>query len=95
MSKCKFLIFVSLVLAALAWGIDQSWAQQAPKKNVPAPQTQAQPANLAQAEEEAAAVRAEQGLHRSVTNAQRKAAAARNASRSAAAAAPAAEGGTK
>jgi hypothetical protein len=77
MSRLKFLIFVWLVLGlvALSWGIDQSWAQQAPKKDVPA----AQAPTLEQAQQEAAAVRAAQGLHRNITQGQREAVAARAA----------------
>ena len=92
MSKCKFLIFVSLVLVALSWGFNLTWAQ-APTQNGSAPQGQ-ENLNLKD-QEAAAAVRAEQGLHKSVTNAQRKAAAERNAERRAAETAPAAEGGQK
>ncbi len=96
MCKRKFLIFVSLllVLVALSWGIDQVWAQQAPKKNAPALQSQGQP-NSTEMQEEAAAVRRYYGLPRNTTNAERRAAAQRNAERRAAAALQGKKGGTK
>ncbi len=66
-----------LALVAFSWGVDLAGAQQAPSKNGPGSQTQA---NIQkQAQNEAAAIRAAQGLPRSITQAQREAAAARNA----------------
>ncbi len=84
----KFLIFVGLVLivTVILWGIDQGRAQQAPQQNKSsAVQTQGKDINLKGAQEQAAATRAALGLQRSVTNADRKAAAERNAARRAAA----------
>ncbi len=100
MKTRRFLIFMSflLIVTVLLWGIDGGWAQQAPKKKAPA---QAQKlTNLNQAVEQAAAERAYYGYQRSVTNAQREAAAARAAARRAEAARastvpPAGKGGTK
>jgi len=85
MSKRKFLIFMSLVLAVvvLAWGIGQIYAQSQNGNgngNGNAHQNQ-----LKDAENAAAALRAAQGLHRGVTSDQRWAAAERNAARIAAA----------
>ncbi len=85
MKTRRFLIFISflLIIAVLLWGVDRTTPQQAPKKKGP---VQAQKlTNLNQAVEQAAAQRASYGLQRSVTNADRKAAAERNAARRAAA----------
>ena len=88
MSKRKFLMFMSLVLAVvvLSWGVDLGWAQS-PNSNGNGPPSQppGQQWTLNDAENAAAALRAAQGLHRGVTNDQRWAAAERNAARRAAA----------
>ena len=80
MSKRKFLILMSLILAlsVVAWGIDLGYAQQAPGS---APQTQPNLTELEKFQEELAARRAAQGQMRSTTDVQRKAAAERNAAR--------------
>lgn len=96
MKKRRILIIgLMLVVALLSWRVGQAPAQQAPKENGSAVQTQGKVTDLNAAQEEAAAARADNGLQRSVTNAQRRAAAARAAARRAAEAAPTTEGGTK
>ena len=76
MKKLKFLIFMSWVMAvaALSWGTDKSWAQQAP---VSPPQSQQNLTNYEKFQEELAARRAAQGQMKSTTPSQRKAAAQR------------------
>ncbi len=99
----RFLILMGFVLTVtvILWGFDQGRAQQATKGNSPTLQTPGKSPNpQGQAVEKAAAQRASYGLQRSVTNAQREAAAARAAVRRAEAARaatlpPAERGGAK
>lgn len=85
--KRRFLIFVTFLwmLAALVWGVDPGRAQQPANSGGSTPPIPGKMWNLNLAMEQAAAERAAQGLARSMTNAQRKAAAERTKVRQAAA----------
>lgn len=73
MKNCVFMS-LALVLVVLSWGMDLSRAQQRPAPN---PHTDRKTTHYETAQQEAAAKRAEKGQMRSVTPAQRKAAAER------------------